>query len=134
MATKSGHGWDHSFKAENDLSAKQYYFVEYSGVDQVDVCDAAADRAVGILQNKPVANAAAKVRMVGSGISMVVSDGSGTAISAGDHLGPNSSGKAVKKATADYSVAGIAMDASSTDGAVIRIMMIPISWFRTSGG
>jgi hypothetical protein len=132
MATKSAAIFDHSYKAENDLSAKQYYFVEYSGVDQVDVCDAAADRAVGILQNKPVANAAATVRHLG--ISMVVSDGSGTAIAAGDHLGPNSSGKAVKKATADYSVAGIAMDASTTDGAVIRILMIPINWFRTSGG
>lgn len=132
MATKSAAIFDHSYKAENDLSAKQYYFVEYSGVDQVDVCDAAADRAIGILQNKPIANAAAEVRHLG--ISMVVSDGSGTAIVAGDHIGPGATGKAIKKTTADYSVAGIAMDASSTDGAVIRILMIPINWFRTSGG
>jgi hypothetical protein len=132
MATKSAAIFDHSYKAENDLSAKQYYFVEYSGVDQVDVCDAAADRAIGVLQNKPTAGAAATVRHLG--ISMVVSDGSGTAITAGDHIGPNSSGKAVKKATADYSVAGIAMDASAADGTVIRVLMIPINWFRTSGG
>ena len=132
MATKSGAIFDHSFKAENDLSAKQYYLVEYSGVDQVDVCDAAADRAIGVLQNEPAANQGATVRLMG--ISMVVSDGSGTAIVAGDYLGPNSSGKAVKKATADYSAIGIAMDASTTDGAVIRVLMIPINWFRTSGG
>jgi hypothetical protein len=132
MATQSSAIFDHSFKAENDLSAKQYYLVEYSGVDQVDVCDAAADRAIGVLQNEPAANQAAKVRLMG--ISMVVSDGSGTAIVAGDYLGPNSSGKAVKKATADYSVIGMAMDASTTDGAVIRVLMIPINWFRTSGG
>lgn len=124
--------WDHSFKAENDLSAKQYYIVEYSGVDQVDVCDAAADRGIGVLQNEPAAGQAAKVRLMG--ISMVVSDGSGTAIAAGDHVGPGATGKAVKKATADYSVIGIAMDASSADGTVIRVLMIPISWFRTSAG
>ena len=124
--------WDHSFKAENDLSTKQYYIVEYSGVDQIDVADAAADRGIGVLQNKPAAGQAAKIRLIG--ISMVVSDGSGTAIVAGDHIGPNSSGKAVKKATADYSVVGLAMDASTTDGAVIRVLMLPINWFRTSGG
>lgn len=132
MATKSAWVWDESYKAENDLSAKQYYIVEYSGVDQVDVCDAAADRGVGVLQNKPVANAAATVRHLG--ISMVVTDGSGTAISAGDYVGPNSSGKAVKKATADYSAIGLAMDASTADGTVIRVLMIPINWFRTAGG
>jgi hypothetical protein len=132
MATKSAWVWDESYKAENDLSAKQYYLVEYSGVDQVDVCDAAADRAVGVLQNKPAANQGAQVRLLG--ISMVVSDGSGTAIAAGDYVGSNSSGKAVKKATADYSVVGIAMDASSADGTVIRVLMIPINWFRMSGG
>ena len=46
MSTQSGFKWDESFRAENDLSAKQYYAVEYSGVDQVDVADAAADRAI----------------------------------------------------------------------------------------
>ncbi len=30
---------DLSFKAENDLSAKQYFIVEMSAEDQVDVCD-----------------------------------------------------------------------------------------------
>lgn len=132
MATESGFKWDESFKAENDLSAKQYFIVEYSGVDQVDVADAAADRGIGVLQNKPKAGEAAQVRLLG--ISMVVSDGSGTAIVAGDYVGPNSSGKAVKKATADYSVLGIAMDASAADGAVIRVLQIPTNFFRSAGG
>ena len=132
MATQSASVFDHSFKAENSLITKQYYFVEYTGVDQIDVCDAAADRVFGVLQNEPAAGQAAAVRILG--ISQVVSDGSGTAIVAGDYIGSNAAGKAVKKATADYSVAGIALDASSADGTVIRVLLTPGGWFRTAGG
>ena len=49
-------------------------------------------------------------------------------------LGPNSAGKAVKKATADYSVAGIALAASSADGTVIPVLLLPGAFFRTAGG
>jgi len=132
MATQSGFVFDHTFKAENSLTTKQYYFVEYSGVDQIDVCDAAADRVIGVLMNEPAANQAASVRILG--IAPVVSDGSGTAISAGDYVGSSSGGKAVKKATADYSVAGMALDASSVDGKVIRVLLMPGAWFRSAGG
>ena len=132
MARQSAFVWDESYKAENDLSTKQYYIVEYTGVDQVDVCDAASDLAFGVLQNKPAANEAARVRHLGT--SLVVSDGSGTAITAGDRVGPNSSGKAVKKATADYSCIGVAMEGSSANGTVIPVLMIPGLTFRTLGG
>lgn len=132
MATQSGFVFDHTFKAENNLTTKQYYFMEYSGVDQVDVCDAAADRVIGVLLNEPAANQAALVRIMG--VAPVVSDGSGTAIVAGDYVGSNSSGKAVKKATADYSVAGMAWDSSSVDGKVIRVLLMPGAWFRSAGG
>jgi len=132
MATKSAFVWDESYKAGADLSSKQYYCVEYTGVDTVNVTNAAADRAIGILQNKPAQNQGANVRHLG--ISMAVSDGSGTAIAAGDYVGPNGSGKVAKKATADYSAIGIAMDASSADGTVIRVLMIPLNWFRSAAG
>jgi hypothetical protein len=132
MATKSAFVWDESYKAGADLSSKQYYCVEYTGVDTVNACNAASDRAIGILQNKPAANQGAQVRHLG--ISMAVSDGSGTAIAAGDTVGPNGSGVLVKKATADYSAIGIAMDASSANGTVIRVLMIPLNWFRTAAG
>jgi hypothetical protein len=132
MATSGGQYWDESFKAAADLTAKQFYAVEYTAVDTVNVTNAATDRAIGILQNKPAANQAAQVRL--QGISKAVSDGSGTAIAAGDLVGPNASGKLVKKATADYSVLGIALDASSANGTIIRVLMIPINWFRTAAG
>ena len=133
MATQSGAVFDHTFKAAADQSAKQYYFLKYSAADTVAVCSAAADRAIGVLMNKPAAaGQAADVRILG--IAPVVSDGSGTAIAVGDLVGPSSAGKAVKKATADYSAAGIALDASSADGTVIRVLLIPGAVFRTLGG
>ena len=133
MATQSGAVFDHTFKAAADQSAKQYYFLKYSAADTVAVCSAAADRAIGVLMNKPnAAGLAADVRILG--IAPVVSDGSGTAIAVGDLVGPSSAGKAVKKATADYSAAGIALDASSADGTVIRVLLIPGAVFRTLGG
>lgn len=132
MATEQ-HVFDIGFcKAENDLSAKQYYFVELSALDQVDVADAAADVVIGVLQNDPKAGEAAQVRVLG--ISKVVSDGSGTAIAVGDRIGTNASGKAVKKATADFGVSGIALDASSADGTIIRTLLTPVNTFRTLGG
>lgn len=134
MATQSGWGLDQSYKAAADYSAKQYFFMKLSTsvADTVVLCSAAADRVWGVLMNKPAAGQAADVRQLGT--APVVSDGSGTAIAAGDYVGPNSAGKAVKKATADYSVAGIAQDASSADGTVIRVFLLPGAVFRTLGG
>lgn len=135
MSTQSASVYDESFKATADYSTKQYYFMKLSTsvADTVTLAAAATDLCIGILQDKPAAaGRRGKVRILG--ISQVVSDGSGTAIAIGDRIGPNSSGKAVKKATADYNAAGIAMDASTTDGAVIRILLIPGLVFRTLGG
>ena len=133
MTTQSAAVFDHTFKAAADQSAKQYYLVELSAADTVAVCNAAADRVIGVLMNKPAAaGQAADVRVLG--IAPVVSDGSGTAIAAGDYVGANSAGKAVKKATADYSVCGIALAASSADGTVIPVLLTPGAFFRTAGG
>lgn len=126
------HVFDHTFPAGADLRTKQRYFVELANTGKVDVCNAAADVAIGVLQNKPNSNQAANIRILG--IAEVISDGSGTAIAIGDQVGPNSSGKAVKKATADYSVAGIALDASSADGTIIRVLLLPGAVFRSRGG
>ena len=133
MTTQSAAVFDHTFKAAADQSTKQYYLVELSAADTVAVCNAAADRVIGVQMNKPAAaGQATDVRVLG--IAPVVSDGSGTAIASGDYGGANSSGKAVKKATADYSVCGIALAASSADGTVIPVLLTPGAFFRTAGG
>jgi len=110
-------------KAENSLVAKQFYAVELSGANlQVDACDNAGDTVFGILQNKPAAGNAASVRT--EGITKWVSDGSGTAIVVGDFVGTGATGKAVKKATANDKVRGIALEASSADGTIIAVYLI----------
>lgn len=118
-------------KANADLSAKQFYAAKLAGQDLVDVAGA-TDRAIGILQNKPLAGQAADVQVLG--LSKAVSDGSGTPIAAGDVVGPNGSGALVKKATADYNACGIALDPSTAAGTVIRVLLIPGLVFRSLAG
>lgn len=53
-----------------DLSAKQYQFVKQTGVQAngtptVDVCSAATDAPIGVLQNAPISGQEAEVVMVG---------------------------------------------------------------------
>lgn len=132
MAKKGGMVLSESYIAGADLRTKQYYVAELTGANTVGVCNAAADVGFGILQNKPNTNEAASVAHFGK--VPAITDGSGTAIAAGDWLGPNSSGKLVKKATADYSVCARALQASTTDGAIIEVLVFPAGFFRTAGG
>jgi hypothetical protein len=132
MATQSSFVWDESFKANSDLSAKQFFCVKITAADTVDLTSGATDRVIGILQDKPKSGHAGGVRILG--MSKAVSDGSGTSIAAGDYVGTDGNGRVIKKATADYSVCGIALDASSALGTVIRVLLIPGGWFRTAAG
>src|SRR6266850_1972697 len=92
--------WDESFKADVDLSAKQFFAMKLkaAAADTITIAAAATDRCLGILQNKPTAAHAADIRILG--LSKAVSDGSGTAIAVGDYVGPDTNGRLVKKATA----------------------------------
>lgn len=113
-----------SFVAENDLSAKQYHYVELSATaGTVDVPDSAGDVPIGVLQNKPRANEAAEVTTLAGAVVKVVSDGSVTAIAIGDTVGTNNVGKAVKKSASGDWYNGIALDASNADGKVIRVLL-----------
>lgn len=132
MATESAFVWDESYKAAADLSASQFLAVEYTAVDTVNVCNAATDVGFGILLNKPKLGQAAVVRHLG--VSKAVSDGSGTAIVAGDLVGPNAAGKLVKKAAADFSVIGQALDPSTANGTIIRVKLGAPGYFRTALG
>lgn len=132
MAVQSGEILSDTYKAAADLSTKQYYAMKIAGDNQVNICSAATDAAFGILLNKPVSGGAAEVVTVGK--TYAITDGSGTSIAAGDWLGPNSSGKLVKKATADYSVCARALQASSADGTIIEVFVFPAGFFRSAGG
>jgi len=83
-----------SFKADADLSAKQFYFMKMTANPrEVGVCAATTDRPIGILLNKPDASGkAAEVMIIGR--SKVSSD---AALNEGDAIGPSADGQAVAK-------------------------------------
>lgn len=111
----------HTFKAAADLSANQYYFVELSAAQTVNVCNAITDVAIGVLQNDPnAAGAAATVAIEGT--TKVVA---GAAIAAGAKVAPTAAGKAQTAVTTQFP-RGIALEAAGADGDVIEILLLPI--------
>lgn len=132
MATQGGSRITESYRASADLRTHQYKVVEVSGADTVALANAATDVGFGILDNKPNLGEAAEV--VHLGRTQAVVDGSGTAIAAGDWLGPNASGVLVRKATADFSVCARALGAATTAGAIISVFVFPPAFFRSAAG
>lgn len=123
MSNQSKEVLDISAKAENDLSAKQFYCVELTGADQVDVCDNAGDTVDGILQNEPKAGEAATVRVLG--ISLGITDGSGVNITYGDPLKTDGTGKLVKATTNNDKLVGRSRGVSTADGTIIPVLLTP---------
>ena len=107
-----------TFKADADLSAKQFYWVKMTANPlEVGVCSAKEDRPIGVLQNKPDASGKeAEVMMIG--ISKVSSD---AALNEGDAIGPSADGQSVAKTqttggdTTEY-VGGTVIAASGAAG------------------
>ncbi|MDD5034121.1 MAG: DUF2190 family protein [Methylococcaceae bacterium] len=112
---------DLSFKAENTFAAKQFYAVEMSADDQVDVCDATTDTVIGVIQNNPAAGQAASVRVYG--VTKWVSDGTPTTV--GDYVGTGATGLAVKKSANTDKIAGIALSVAAATGDVISVLLTP---------
>lgn len=109
------------FTASADLSTKQYYFVEISGAGTVNVCNAATDKAIGVLQNKPTSGQPAEIMAIG--ITKVSSD---AALSRGDLIGPSADGQADAKVpgtdTTEY-IHGIVLVASGGAGQLATAMI-----------
>lgn len=94
MGYDGGGNLDWTFVAGADLSAaaNQYKFVEQDSAGLVTVCNAATDKPVGILQNKPKSGEAATVRV--TGISKVQAD---AALTVDTLIGPSADGQADAK-------------------------------------
>lgn len=107
---------DESFKSGADLSGanNQYRWVEITADNTVNKANAAADKGVGILQNKPANGATAWVRIAGR--SKVDSD---AALTANDLIGPSADGQSDAKVpgtdTTEF-VCGIVVRGSSAAG------------------
>ena len=106
-----------TFIAGEDLSSAQFKFVTLEADGAVDLADAAGERCVGVLLNKPAAAAAATVAMTGK--VMVVAGGS---ITAGDEIACDAAGDAVTASTGNV-VMGYATE-DGVDGQIIAIELI----------
>lgn len=99
-------------------SGFQYRFVKVTGKAQVGLCKAAADPAVGVLQNKPqVVGQAAQVGLWG--VSKVQA---GAAISAGDMVTSDATGQAVK-ATDAATRRGTALTSAANAGELVSVLL-----------
>ncbi len=110
-----------SLEAAGDLSAKQFLFMEVDSNGQIDATNATTDPTIGVLQDKPAAQGrSGSVATVG--ISKVVA---GAAVAAGAKVMPSAAGKAITYTTSNH-CAGLALEAASADGDVIRVLLLPI--------
>ena len=110
-----------SLKANADLSAKQFYFVELDSSGDVGACNAATDKPAGVLLNKPTSGQTAEVGVVG--IFKVNSD---AALSIGDLIGTSADGQADAKTpgtdTTEY-VVGRVLEATTAAGGLATAMI-----------
>jgi hypothetical protein len=107
--------------AAADLSAKQYHFVKLDSAGKAAVIAANTDRAIGVLQNAPLAGQEAEVLVVG-GTKLVA----GEAVAEGAVLSTTSAGKAdsilVGTATTQY-ILGTALTEVANDGEIVTAVV-----------
>lgn len=97
-------------------SGMQYRFVKITGKSQCGLATAAADRVVGVLQNKPqYPGTAATVGIFG--VTLMTA---GAAVSAGDPVESDSEGRAVTSSGAGV---GVALTASANAGELISVLL-----------
>lgn len=128
MATEYN-GLCRSYAANADLSAKQYFLMKHHTTEgQIALVAAITDFPIGLLQNKPAAaGRAAEVMMMGWSKANVEAT---TDIAIGNHLGPYTDGRLIKKSIADNDqVCAIAEQAAtSATGDIITVMIFPTAW------
>ena len=120
MPTREISIYTESYKAGADLQLKQYFAVKLDTTEDQIVL-AGAGQGDGVLQNKPDSGQAAEVRH--HGISRNVVDGNATNIAIGDLITSDANGKGVKADTIGDVAYGKALQASTTDGDVIAVLM-----------
>lgn len=115
-------GLDVSFKANSSFASKQFYAVELTTTEgTVDVCNAAGDTVLGVTQDNPASGAASSIRI--TGITKWVA---GAAVTIGDVVGTDASGKCVTKTAANGTKgAGRALSAAAADGDIISVLLTP---------
>ena len=109
-----------TFIAGEDLSNAQFRFVTLESDGMVDQADAAADRPIGILQNKPKNGQAATVMVLG--VSKLRMNGT-TVIQEGIRVSPHTNGMGTTAASTDYPCATIIDSNVTTAGSPATVFV-----------
>ena len=109
-----------SVRAHADYSGKDtaghYYdgrFVKLAAEDEVEVCDTAGERPLGVLYGRPKQGAPAHV-VLGGRVRMIA----GGTLAVGDVATTDASGKVVKSTTTNHYVVGTVNEAATANQAV----------------
>lgn len=108
-------------EAASDLSASQYCFVDLNNAGRVALV-ADGGQAIGVLQNDPDALGRAACVMI-SGITKVKVGG---ALTAGDDVASDSSGRAVTPATGDR-ILGRVLETATAANQIVAMLLQPLS-------
>lgn len=102
-------------EAGGDLTAGQYKFVEIATTGKVSICNAATDKPIGVLQNKPNTGETAEVMVIG--VTKVQGDAD---LAIGDLIGTSADGQADAKTpgtdTTEYVVGMVIQDNAAAGG------------------
>ena len=114
-----------SFEAGEDLSAAQYHFVKLTTTGTIEVCDAATDKPIGVLQDNPPSGSPGSVMILGISKIRVEEAAAGTAIAVGDGVGTGANGRADKKLVAETAqyVVGQALELAAASTSTRLISM-----------
>ena len=99
---------DITFKAGEALTAKQYHFVKLDGSGGIVHCSAAKELSIGILQNAPAVNRAARVRLLGTSKLVM-----GVLCSENALITPGTAGRGAVAVTNKDHVGAIALEAAT---------------------
>ena len=111
-----------SAQAAADLRTHQYHFLRAPAAGTVNVASEAAGGAndlIGVLQNKPNTNEAARIAYFGE--SKVVAGG---ALTANTFITTNGSGRAAAADSGDMAL-GLVLETAGADGEVVRAQIFP---------
>ena len=113
-----------TLEAAANLSALQYHIMRISAANKCNVSSQATDSDMcGILLNKPQSGEGASIAYSGRG--KVVAGG---AVTAGDHITCNGSGRAATVTSGQVAL-GQALETSGADGQIIDIVQYyPVRW------
>ena len=127
MSTQNASYPDTSFEAYGDLSTRQFCIMaKNSTARQVFTANSVDDIIVGVLQNKPAAIGRTATVRIG-GIAKVKAGGT---IAAGDRVGTDANGRAIKLIYSNGALAsqlGIAMTAATAANELVEVLVMPIT-------